>query len=221
MGFINRRRGRRQADSDTLPFLADAVPRQRGDLWPDGPGTVADGSDLGWYAPQDGSSDHLLRSDGVPALHLVPCRDTGGEMVLQLCEDATGLLVGPGDSRLPRAGVYVSQLRGQAFHRLGCMAGDFSPGAPVRLVREPDNEFDPDAVAVYDATGRHLAAYVNNQKARILARLIDSGQPIQAVSIRGTGPGRPCDQVAVLAASPGVLRRLLEPRPPHLPTPVR
>lgn len=203
------------------PFLAGVVPRQRGDLWPDGTDKVVDGADLGWYAPRDGDGDHFLHSDGVPALHLVPCRDTGGEMALQLCEDATGLLVGPGDSRLPRAGVYVSQLRGQAFHRLGCMAGDFSPGAPVRLVREPDNEFDPDAVAVYDATGRHLAAYVNNQKARILARLIDSGEPVVAVSIRGTGPGRPCDQVAVLAASPGVLRRLLEPRPPHLPAPVR
>jgi hypothetical protein len=221
VGFMNRRRGRRQAEADTLPFLADAVPRQRGDLWPDAPGRVTDGSDLGWYAPRDGDSDYFFNSDGAPALHLIPCRDTGGEMVLQLCEDATGLLVGPGDSRLPRAGVYVSQLRGQAFHRLGCTAGDFSPGAPVRLVREPDNEFDPDAVAVYDATGRHLAAYVNNQKARILARLIDSGEPIGAVSIRGTAAGRPCDQVAVLAASPRVLRRLLEPRPPHLPTPVR
>jgi hypothetical protein len=218
VGFINRRHGRRQAESDALAFLADVAPRQRDDLWPHIPD---DGADLGWRAPQDGGGDHLLGSDGVPALHLVWCRGTGGEMVLQLCEDATGLLVGPGDSRLPRAGVYVSQLRGQAFHRLGCTAGDFSPGAPVRLVREPDNEFDPDAVAVYDATGRHLAAYVNNQKARILARLIDSGEPLEAVSIRGTGPSRPCDQVAVLAASPGVLRRLLEPRPPHLPAPVR
>lgn len=221
MGFINRRRGRRQAEADALPFLADAVPRQRNELWPDTPRTGADGSDLGWYAPRDSDSDDFLDPSGVPALHLIPCRDTGGEMVLQLCEDATGLLVGPGDSRLPRAGVYVSQLRGQAFHRLGCTAGDFSPGAPVRLVREPDNEFDPDAVAVYDATGRHLAAYVNNQKARILARLIDSGEPVVAVSIRGTVAGRPCDQVAVLAASPRILRRLLEPRPPHLPTPVR
>jgi hypothetical protein len=221
VGFINRRRGRRQAEADKLPFLADALPRQRSDLWPDGRDTVGYGRDLGWYAPHDGDGGDFISSDGVPALHLIPCRDNGGEMVLQLCEDPTGLLVGPGDSRLPRAGVYVSQLRGQAFHRLGCTAGDFSPGAPVRLVREPDNEFDPDAVAVYDVTGRHLAAYVNNQKARILARLIDSGEPVEAVSIRGTGAGRPCDQVAVLAASPRVLRRLLEPRPPHLPAPVR
>ena len=202
-----------------LQFLADVVPQQRGDDWPDQHDVVADGSDLGWYAPQNAASDHFFGPDGVPALHLIPYSD-GGELALQLCEDATGLLISPGDSRLPRAGVYVSYLRGQAFHRLGCTAGDFRPGTPVRLVREPDNEFDHDAVAVYDHTGQHLAAYVNNQKARILARLIDSGEPIEAVSIRGTGPGRPCDQVAMVAASPGVLRRLLEPRPPNLPSPV-
>lgn len=220
MGFINRLRGRRQAESDMLPLLADVVPHQRGDAWPDQSDLAADGSDLGWYAPQHGDRDHFAGPDGTPALHLIPYRDTGGELVLQLCEDVTGLLIGPGDNRLPRVGVYVAQLRGLAFHRLGCTAGDFRPGAPVRLVREPDNEFDRNAVAVYDETGQHLAAYVNNQKARILARLIDAGEPIEAVSVRGTGPGRPCDQVAVLAASPGVLRRLLEPRPPNLPTPV-
>ena len=142
-------------------------------------------------------------------------------MALRLCEDATGRLVNHRDSRLPLAGVHVSQLRGAAFHPLGCTAGDFHPGARVHLLREPANEFDPDAVAVYDGTGQYLAAYVNNQKARLLSRLIDSGRPLEAVSIQGTRPGYPCDQVAVLAASPEVLQRLLEPRPADLPAPVR
>jgi HIRAN domain-containing protein len=180
-----------------------------------------DGSDLGWYAPLGGDSDDLVRPDGVPGVHLIPCRDTRGELALHLCEDTTGRLISPRDRRLPMAGVYVSPLRGTAFHRLACTAGDFHPGARVRLVREPDNEFDPDAVAIYDDTGQHLAAYLNNQKARLLSRLIDSGEPMEAVSIQGTGPGRSCDQVAVLAASPEVLRRLLEPRPAELPPPVR
>ena len=215
MGLIDRLRGRRHADRDAEPFLADVIPHQR-DFSPE----EADiGTDLGWYAPQDGPSDHLVGPDGAAALHLIPYRE-GGEVELRLCEDATGLLINPRDSRLPRVGVYVPQLRGQAFHRLGGTAGDFRPGARVRLVREPDNEFDPSAVAVYDDTGRYLAAYVDNQKARILARLIDSGKPIEAVSTRGTGPGIPCDQVAVLAASGDVLRRLLEPRPADLPAPV-
>ena len=219
MGFIDRLR-RRPVDADIPPVLAGLIPRPRGDRERDRADVPPDGSDLGWYTPRHGRSDALTGPDGAAALHLVPDRDTGGEPALHLCEDTTGHLVGPLDSRLPLAGIYVSPLRGAAFHQLGCTAGDFHPGARVRLVREPDNEFDPCAVAVYDATGQHLAAYVSNQKARLLSRLIDAGEPIEAVSIRGTGPAVPCDQVVVLAASPEVLRRLLEPRPSYLPAPV-
>jgi hypothetical protein len=221
MGLIDRLLGRRNAEPDITAALAEVIPHQRGDVEPDRADMLPDGSDLGWYAPQDGDSDHFMGTDGVAALHLIPHRDASGEMALHLCEDTTGQLVSPRDSRLPLAGVYVAQLRGAAFHQLGCTAGDFHPGARVRLVREPANEFDPSAVAVYDDTGQHLAAYVNNQKARLLSRLIDSGEPLEAVSIRGAGPGRPCDQVAVLAASPDVVRRLLEPRPADLPAPIR
>jgi hypothetical protein len=221
MGLINRLRGRRPAERDVPAIRADVIPDLRGDVDLDSADMPSDVSDLGWYAPQDGYNDYFLGSDGVPALHLIPCRDTAGEVALHLCEDTTGRLVNPRDSRLPLAGLHVSQLRGAAFHRLGCTAGDFHPGARVHLVREPANEFDPDAVAVYDGTGRYLAAYVNNQKARLLSRLIDSGQPLEAVSIQGTGPGHPCDHVAVLAASPQMLQRLLEPRPADLPAPVR
>lgn len=35
-------------------------------------------------------------------LHLIGYRDTGGEQVLHLCEDATGLPVGPTDHRLTK-----------------------------------------------------------------------------------------------------------------------
>jgi hypothetical protein len=89
----------------------------------------------------------------------------------------------------------------------------------VKLVREPDCEADPNAVAVYDATGRHLAAYVNKQKARMLAKVIDAGEPIEAISVRGTRSGVPCDQIAIIAARPDVIRYLCEPRSKDLPTP--
>ena len=175
----------------------------------------ADDSDGRWYVPQDGDRDRFVGSP----LHLIQYRDTSGETVLRLCEDMTGLLVSPSDRRLPRAGIFVSQLRGEAYHQAGCRAGDFSPGTSVCLVREPENEYDPNAIAVFDGTGKHLAAYVNKQKARTLSRLIDAGKPVHAVSIRGTDPGRPCGQVAVLAAAPEVLERLLEPCPDNLPAP--
>jgi hypothetical protein len=181
------------------------------------PGSATEGSS--WYVPHDGNRDRFAGQDGIPPLHLIRYGDTSGEEVLRLCEDSTGLLVSPSDTRLPRAGVYVSQLRGEYYHRAACRAGDFRPGQPVQLVREPANEFDPNAIAVYDSTRRHHAAYVNKQKAKMLSRLIDSGEPIEAVSIRGTRAGAACDQVAILAARPAVLKHLLAPRPGSLPRP--
>ncbi|HEX5542514.1 MAG TPA: HIRAN domain-containing protein [Micromonospora sp.] len=172
-----------------------------------------------WYVPTDGDKSRFEGADGLPSLRLIPYRDSGGEEVLRLCEDATGLLVSPTDRRLPAVGVYVSQLRGEAYHQAGCRAGDFAPGAPVRLVREPDNPHDRYAVAVHDATGEHRAAYVNKQKARMLTKLLDAGEPLDAISIRGTAGGAPCGQVAIIAARPAVIDRLLSQRPDHLPVP--
>lgn len=133
---------------------------------------------------------------------MIEYRDSGGELVLRLCEDSTGLLIGPTDRRLAKAGIYVSQLRGEAYHQQACKQGDFTPGATVRLVREPDNPHDPKAVAVYDATRRHMAAYVNKQKAAALAKLLDAGKPIEAISLRGTAGGQPCDQIAAARTAP-------------------
>jgi len=172
-----------------------------------------------WYVPQGGNPDRFVGANGLPTLRLIPYRDVGGEYVLRLCEDSSGLLVGPTDRRLPRAGIYVSQLRGEAHHEAECRAGNFHPGEPVRLVREPGNSYDGNAVAVYDATGKYMAAYVNKQKARTLAKLIDSGAAIEAISIRGTRSGVGCHQVAILAASPDVLRHVLSPRPAGSPQP--
>jgi len=213
MGLFDRILGRRSSETEMAVPMPAKADLSTSDVPGDEPEPTSDGS---WYVPRDGNRERFISSDGIPALHLIPYRDSYGELVLRLCEDSTGLLVSPTDTRLARAGVYVSQLRGEAYRPAECEAGDFQPGSPVRLVREPANEFDPNAVAVYDHTGQHMAAYVNRQKARTLARLIDSGEPIKAVSIRGTGP---CDQVAIVAASPEVLMRLLEPRPAQLPVP--
>lgn len=182
------------------------------------PATETNGS---WYVPQDGDADRFVGPDGaMPPVHLIEYRDSSGENVLRLCEDATGLLVGPTDRRLARAGIFVSQLRGEAHHETACRRGDFSPGARVRLRREPENPFDPFAVAVTaDVDGAAVAAYVNKQKARALAKLLDQGTELSAVSLRGTRPGRACDQLAVLAAGPDLMAHLCEPRPVHLPAP--
>lgn len=172
-----------------------------------------------WYAPSDGNKERFVGPDGLPTLSLILYTDTSGERVLRLCENDTGLLIGPTDMRLPYAGILVSQLRGEAYHKDACRRGDFSPGAAVRLVPEPDNPHDPKAVAVYDATGEHRCAYVNKQKARAYLKRLAAGEQLEGISLRGTRAGKTCEQVAILAATPRVLAVLRSPRPDGAPPP--
>jgi HIRAN domain len=165
----------------------------------------ADGHDSepGTYVPSARLDPHRSTFDGLPRLHLVD-HYSG----LRLAEDDTGLLVGPTDTRLPALGIWVDNLRGTAYRSAAAKAGDFRPGVPVRLVREPDNPHDEWAVAVYDATGRHLGGYFNARKAKRLAPLLDAGHAYEAMSLRGTGAGWNCDAIAVLAAAPHVMFHL-------------
>lgn len=172
-----------------------------------------------WYVPVDGDNQRFVHpAGGPPPLHLISYK-SGGEQVLRLCEDSTGLLIGPTDRRLPHAGIFVGNLRGAKYHEAACTAGDFRPGVPVRLVAEPDNPHDPNAVAVYAADGSDVAAYYNKQKARTVSRLLLSGETLHGVSLRGTGPGEPLEALSVLAARPEVIEHLLSTRPPNLPPP--
>lgn len=157
----------------------------------------------------------------MPPLHLVPYQDSYGNDVLRLCEDATGLLVGPPDRRLARLGVYSVNLRGTAHYQRACQELDFSLGTRVRLVRQPGNPHDRNAVAVCARGQAAVAGYVNQRKAAVMTRLLDQGVQLKAVSVRGTGPGIECPAIGIIAAEPWVLAFLLGPRPPGAPAPAR
>lgn len=88
-----------------------------------------------------------------------------------------------------RAGIWSFALRGTDHHESAARRGDFTPGARVRLVREPDNPHDPNAIAVYAESARQLAGYVSRGYAKRLAKLMDSGADMVAVSARGARPG--------------------------------
>lgn len=154
----------------------------------------------------------------MPPLHLIDYTDAGGTRNLRLCEDITGLLIGPTDRRLFKAGIYSYNVRGEHYHRSACRRADLRPGRPLRLLREPDNKHDPNAIAVQSPQGETLG-YVSKGHAKRLAKLMDAGLELHAVSTRGTGAQTACDSVAVVAAEPEVLEHLLSPRPGHLPRP--
>ncbi len=101
-----------------------------------------------------------------------------------------------------------------------CRLGDFSLGAPVLLVPEPGNPHDDMAVAVFDASGLHRCGYLSRNRARLYHRRLAAGDVLEAISVRGSPAGHPCEQVGILAATPTVLQKVRSPRPSNLPRPV-
>jgi hypothetical protein len=55
---------------------------------------------------------------------------------------------------------HVVPLAGASYRQEEIQGDDFAPGARLTLVREPDNEHDPNAVAVWDADRRVQGGYV-------------------------------------------------------------
>lgn len=97
--------------------------------------------------------------------------------------------VNPKSRTAYRAGLHSFQLRGSRYYDAALKAGRFTPGSPVRLVREPDNEHDANAVAVYAGRARSKAGYVPRGQAKRVANLLDDGAELVAVSVRGSGAG--------------------------------
>ncbi|HYJ69278.1 MAG TPA: HIRAN domain-containing protein [Nocardioidaceae bacterium] len=97
--------------------------------------------------------------------------------------------INPRSRTAHRAGLYLSNLKGTAYHEAAVKAGRFTPGANVRLVREPNNPHDPNAIAVYAEGGRDRAGYVSAVRAKRLAKLMDAGHDLVGVSVRGADAG--------------------------------
>jgi len=59
----------------------------------------------------------------------------------------------------------------------------FAPGRPLRLVREPENEYDPNAVAVCDAEGRLQAGYVPRTEAERIGKKLEADAGLRCYSV--------------------------------------
>ncbi|MEV4735176.1 HIRAN domain-containing protein [Microbacterium sp. LWO14-1.2] len=151
------------------------------------------GPPVGYVSPylSADEAEKLVHLDehGLPNLRVVEFR---GEW--WLAETSTGRLVNAGSRVLRRLGIWSVRVRGD----------EHAPGTlrigPATLVREPDNEFDANAVAVYQDETR--CGYWNKGAARSLAKLLDSGQEMSAYAISARPP-------KVIAAEQRVLEHLV------------
>lgn len=155
------------------------------------------------YLPREREAEVIaVDEDGAVNLRLKRVRD------LLVLTAPGGEWINPFSPALRRLGITMFKLRGVAYYAEAAKAGDFSPGAPVRLVREPDNKHDPNAIAVYAADGTGPAGYVNKQNAARLTKVIDSGEQLEALSVRGARPGRDDVPVMILVTTPSTLEVL-------------
>ena len=93
------------------------------------------------------------------------------------------------DEALYGAGGFFRREAPAAHFRTSVHASPLFARALVRLVREPDNVHDGNAVAVYAERATSKAGYVPKMQARRLAPLLDAGVELVAVSTRGAGRG--------------------------------
>jgi hypothetical protein len=117
----------------------------------------------------------VLRADGYPPFRLIE-----HHRELWLAEEQTGLLVNVANRNLRPVGSWSRKARGMQHHEPIVKASDLRPPAPLTLVREPGNEYDRNALEHHANAGP--IGHVNKQMAAGLAREIDAGARLRAVS---------------------------------------
>ncbi|HKN64561.1 MAG TPA: HIRAN domain-containing protein [Gaiellaceae bacterium] len=105
-----------------------------------------------------------------------------GESGYWLRDAATGDAMKWDDPR-----VRVVKLAGASYRAEALQDDGFAPGRRLALVPEPENEHDPNAVAVWDAEGRLQAGYV---PAEIAPELRGDEQAVSLWEFRGEDGSR-------------------------------
>ncbi|MBO3664788.1 HIRAN domain-containing protein [Microbacterium stercoris] len=141
------------------------------------------------YLPQDRHAELLVPGpDGMPPLRLA--RHNGA---LWLRENSTGLFINVDNRYLRRLGIWGAKIRGAGRYDGQAILGE------AELVREPDNDYDPNAVAVHVRGAK--VGYYNKGMARGLAKALDAGELLVARIISEQPP-------KVIAARPEVIEHL-------------
>ncbi len=93
--------------------------------------------------------------------------------------------------RIEEAETFYTRVSGVTFNGRQELISRISPGTPLRLVREPQNPYDPHAVKVVTEEGWHLG-YLPARLAGRLAPAMDGGAQYEAIvsQVLGGGEGR-------------------------------
>ena len=104
-------------------------------------------------------------------------------------------------------GVRVARVAGAVFHPHALQDSGFDPGRPLRLLPEPHNRHDPDAIGIWDEQLRLQAGYVPAEMAPGIGRMLREGRLKTSMSLwqwRDLNSGERVGLHALLSASDDV-----------------
>jgi HIRAN domain len=114
--------------------------------------------------------------------------EDGGQVWLagyQLFDPAGERYIARDSAELAELGLRVAGVAGASRHHADAVAAeDVGPGRALELRRDPANEHDPNAIAVYPAGSGEQVGWVPRDVAAELAPDLDAGRPWTAIVLR-------------------------------------
>lgn len=132
----------------------------------------------GYLPPEAAKGQLVAGSDGMPPLRLV-ASNNGLDLALP-----DGELVYYKILALRHFKIFAFRLVGMGFYQDPDKPFRFRNGQRIQTLREPDNEHDANAVAIYIGRPAKKIGYVNKQRAVWVAKLLDSGQKLDGIIIQ-------------------------------------
>ena len=118
--------------------------------------------------------------------HLAPADAPAAELVEELFADAERILARGEYEGIADAESFHTKLAGVSFEGRQDVVARLEPGAVLRVVRQPDNPYDANAIALLDPTGEQVG-FFNRRLAAALAPEIDGGVAFDVTVTEVTG----------------------------------
>ncbi|NTW29058.1 MAG: single-stranded-DNA-specific exonuclease RecJ [Coriobacteriia bacterium] len=124
-------------------------------------------------------------------VHDVPADAPARELVESLFAQADAILAREEYANIEDADAFHTKLAGVTFEGRQDVLGRVVPGIPLRLVRQPENQFDSNACALFDPHGDQVG-FLNRRLAAALAATIDKGvgYDVEVTEVTGGEEGR-------------------------------
>jgi hypothetical protein len=138
------------------------------------------------YVSAESAREHLVPGpDGRPPLRLVSSNN-GFDLALP-----SGQLVDYKTLALRHFSIFAFRVVGTGYYEDEDRPRRYRNGQRLGILREPDNEHDANAVALTAGRPAAKIGYVNKQRAKWVAELLDSGQELSAIVIQTKASSSP------------------------------